>query len=73
LDFIHNQGVCSDCLGQTQWKSPGGEFNPAFDWRTGTFQGEQFALCCFNPKTSSGFVNVDWFKFSDNSGQKEKP
>jgi hypothetical protein len=49
-----------------------GEFDLAFDWRTGTFQGEQFALFCFNPKDSDGFVDVDWFKFSDKA-DGEKP
>jgi hypothetical protein len=43
----------------------GGEFDLAFDWRTGTFQGEQFAVFCFNPQPGDGFLDVDSFRFND--------
>ena len=43
----------------------GGEFRLAFDWRTGTFQGEQFAIFCFNRNPGNSFVDVDWFHFTD--------
>jgi len=32
---------------------------------TGTFQGEQYAIFCYNSELEGGFVDVDWFKFSD--------
>jgi len=65
LDFIRNQGTCAYSLDDQHWTALGGEFKLAFDWRTGTFQGEQFAIFCFDPGASNGFVDVDWFKFSD--------
>ena len=34
-----------------------------FDWRTGTIQGEQYALFCYNPKPSEGYVDVDSVRF----------
>lgn len=47
------------------WTPLGGEFDLTFDWRTGTFQGEQFAIFCYDPHQSDGFVDVDWFKFTN--------
>ena len=64
LDFIKHRGACSYSLDGTAWTPLGGEFPLAFDWRTGTFQGEQFAIFCFNRAPSDGFVDVDWFHFS---------
>ncbi len=65
LDFVRNRGTCSYSLDEKQWTTLGGEFNLAFDWRTGTFQGEQFAIFCFNPQPGDGFVDVDSFRFTD--------
>lgn len=63
LDFKQNKGLCSYSLDGAKWKSLGAEFELAYDWRTGTFQGEQFAIFCFNPNPEAGFVDVDWFRF----------
>jgi beta-xylosidase len=67
LDFIRSRGACSYSVDGTRWTRLGGEFPLAFDWRTGTFQGEQFAIFCFNRSLgapSDGFVDVDWFHFA---------
>lgn len=65
LDFVRNQGSCSYSFDGTHWTTLGGEFDLAFDWRTGTFQGEQFAIFCFNRHASEGFVDVDWTRFTN--------
>jgi beta-xylosidase len=71
LDFLRNKGTCSYSLDDKQWKNLGGQFNLRFDWRTGTFQGEQFAIFCLNPNPGDGFVDVDWFRFSDDRNKRE--
>jgi beta-xylosidase len=65
LDFGRNKGICSYSFDGKRWTTLGGEFDLAFDWRTGTFQGEQFAIFCYNPQPGDGFVDVDGFKFTD--------
>ena len=65
LDFVRNKGTCAYSLDGAQWTGLGGEFELAFDWRTGTFQGEQFAIFCYNSVPSGGYVDIDWFKFQD--------
>jgi beta-xylosidase len=70
LDFIQNKGSCSYSTDETHWTTLGGEFDLAFDWRTGTFQGEQYAIFCYSRHPSEGFVDVDWFKFTDTRSKK---
>jgi beta-xylosidase len=65
LDFVRNRGTCSYRIDGSHWTTLGGEFDLAFDWRTGTFQGEQFAIFCFNRHAGEGFVDVDWFRFTN--------
>jgi beta-xylosidase len=65
LDFLRNKGACAYSLDGTQWTALGGEFDLAFDWRTGTFQGEQFAIFCYNPNPGEGYADIDWFRFQD--------
>ena len=65
LDFKRNKAICSYSLDNKNWTALGGEFPLRFDWRTGTFQGEQFAIFCFNPQPAGGFMDVDWFHFTD--------
>lgn len=69
LDFERNRGLCSYSLDGNQWKSLGGEFDLAYDWRTGTFQGQQFAVFCFNPNSipSDGFADLDYFRLISDS------
>jgi beta-xylosidase len=65
LNFTNNLGLCSYSADGTKWTLLGGPFRLAYDWQTGTFQGEKYAIFCFNPKPGDGFVDVDWFHFSD--------
>jgi len=65
LDFTRSMGQCAYSTDGQTWTPIGGEFPLAFDWRTGTFQGEQFALFCYNPSPGDGYVDVDAFTFSD--------
>lgn len=71
MDFVKNKGTCSYSFDGKDWTSLGGDFDLAFDWRTGTFQGEQFAIFCFNPNPGNGFVDVDWFRFSDGNSDRQ--
>ena len=54
-----------------------GQIGPAitmgYDWQHGTFQGEQYAILCFNPGSSSGYMDVDWFRFNDQTGPDVSP
>ncbi|MGC9943774.1 MAG: glycoside hydrolase 43 family protein [Verrucomicrobiota bacterium] len=63
LDFLRNKAVCSYSLDGNGWRSLGGEFDLRYDWQTGTFQGEQFAIFCFNPDPGNGYLDVDSFRF----------
>lgn len=63
LDFVRHVGLCAYSTDGHTWTPLGGEFPLAYDWRTGTFQGEQFALFCFGPAPSDGFVDFDSFQF----------
>jgi beta-xylosidase len=42
----------------------GGTVPLVFDWQTGTFQGVQFALSCYNPAGGGGWLDVDRFTLS---------
>lgn len=65
LDFTHAQGTCAYSTDGREWHELGGRFPLAYDWRTGTFQGEQFAIFCYNPAPAGGYVEVDSFTFTD--------
>jgi beta-xylosidase len=65
LDFKAGMAGCAYSLDGKTWAPLGGEFKAAYDWRTGTFQGLQFAIFCYNPNSGEGFVDVDWFHFTD--------
>jgi beta-xylosidase len=65
LNFQTNTGLLSYSFDGVAWTSLGGGFPLAFDWQTGTFQGEKFAIFCYNPSPSSGYVDVDSFIFTD--------
>lgn len=64
LDFESHKGTCFYSVDGINWKKTGGEFDLEFDWRTGTFQGEQFAIFCYNSRAGDGFVDVDSFELS---------
>lgn len=42
----------------------GGTVPLVYDWRTGTFQGVQYALSCYNPDGKGGWLDVDRFTLS---------
>lgn len=65
MDFEKSRGRCLYSFDNAVWTELGGEFELAYDWRKGTFQGQQFALFCYNTKGEGGWVDVDWFRFSD--------
>lgn len=64
LDFERARGRLS-WSSEGRWQPLGDEFALIYDWRTGTFQGPQYALFCFNPGAVGGQMDVDWFRFSD--------
>ncbi len=74
MDFEIHKGKCSYSLDGQNWSDAGQEFPLQFDWQTGTFQGQQFAIFYYNPESSAGFVDVDSFILTDDkSAQQIKP
>ncbi|MBN1404256.1 MAG: glycoside hydrolase 43 family protein [Opitutales bacterium] len=65
MDFEAASARCSYSLDGLTWTEHGGVFPLAYDWRTGTFQGPQYAVFCYNAAPDGGYVDVDWFHFSD--------
>ncbi len=63
MDFIQNRGAVLYSADGRNWLQLGAQFNIAYDWLTGTFQGEQFAMFCYNSQPRTGYVDVDWFRF----------
>jgi xylan 1,4-beta-xylosidase len=63
MDFETLRGRCGYSLDGEKWTAIGDEFPLLWDWRTGTFQGEQYAVFCYNPNASEGYVDVDSVKF----------
>ncbi|SEN07023.1 Beta-xylosidase [Sphingomonas gellani] len=64
MDFTTDRGRVSYSMDGRRWTGVGGDFPLAFAWRTGTFQGEQFALFCYAPTSSRGWLDVDRFTLS---------
>lgn len=65
MDFERARGALS-WQSPAGWQALGDEFELIYDWRTGTFQGPQAALFCFNTGSGqAGQVDVDWFRFTD--------
>jgi len=61
MDFTTARGRIAYSADGIAWSVLGDDFPLAYDWRTGTFQGPQFAMFCFNPTASNGYVDVDSF------------
>jgi alpha-N-arabinofuranosidase len=59
MDYTHDTGRCGYTLDGKSWTAIGEEFPLMWDWRTGTFQGQQYAVFCYNPQSSSGYVDID--------------
>lgn len=64
MDFVTNIATLSFSEDGHRFTPMGGTVPLAYDWRTGTFQGVQFALSCYNPGTSGGHLDVDSFTLS---------
>jgi beta-xylosidase len=64
LDFIKNLGTLLYSADGKTWTQLGSKFNLAYDWATGTFQGEQYAIFCYNPQPGAGYLDIDWFRFT---------
>ena len=64
MDFRTARGHAAYSADGTVWTALDGDFELAYDWRTGTFQGPQFTLFCFNPSKSAGYLDVDSFNLT---------
>lgn len=64
MDFTTDRSRFAYSVDGRRWTALGGDAPLAFAWRTGTFQGEQFALFCYADKASAGWIDVDRFTLS---------
>ncbi|WP_242123482.1 glycoside hydrolase 43 family protein [Sphingobium sp. Sx8-8] len=64
MDFVEAAGRVAYSLDGRRWTEVGGDFPLVYDWRTGTFQGQQFALSCYNQEPSRGWLDIDSFTLS---------
>lgn len=64
MDFTTDKAALAYSLDGKAWTAMPGDFPLAFDWRTGTFQGQQYGLFCYNPKGGPGRLDVDSFTLS---------
>ena len=64
MDFTTDKAALAYSLDGKTWTDMPGTFPLAYDWRTGTFQGEQFGLFCYNPGDGGGRIDVDSFTLS---------
>ncbi|OAN62255.1 glycoside hydrolase family 43 protein [Sphingomonas sp. TDK1] len=64
MDFIAATALLSYSEDGRRFTPLGGTVPLVYDWRTGTFQGVQFALSCFNPGPGGGALDVDRFTLS---------
>jgi beta-xylosidase len=62
MDFNHSTAVVLYSADGINWTQLGPLFNIAYDWLTGTFQGEQFAIFCYNPQPGTGYLDMDWYR-----------
>lgn len=70
LNFTNNLGICSYSTNGTTWTKLGGNFELMWGYGS-TFQGEKFAIFCYNTNTASstGYVDVDSFTFGETAPQ----
>lgn len=64
MDFPAKTATLSFSEDGRRFVSLGGPVPLVFDWQTGTFQGVQFALSCYNPAGKGGWLDVDRFTLS---------
>jgi beta-xylosidase len=65
MDFVRNVAASFYSADGETWVNLGGEFPLAFDWQSGTFQGQQYAIFSFGPQPEGSYADVDFFHFSD--------
>ena len=63
MDFTRGKGRCGYSLDGKAFTAIGDEFPLLFDWRTGTFQGEQYAVFCYSPNPGAGYLDIDSIRF----------
>ncbi|VXC74997.1 glycoside hydrolase family 43 protein [Sphingomonas sp. 8AM] len=64
MDFPAKTATLSYSEDGRRFTPVGGTVPLAFDWQTGTFQGVQFALSCYNAAGNGGWLDVDRFTLS---------
>jgi beta-xylosidase len=64
MDFTTDKAALAYSVDGKVWNPMPGDFPLAFDWRTGTFQGQQYGLFCYNPVGGPGRLDVDSFTLS---------
>ena len=67
MDFENNQGQTAYSLDGLNWNTIGGAFPLLWDWATGTFQGEQYAVFNYSAGESTGYVDVNRVTFVQRS------
>ena len=63
MNFTRGKGRCGYSLDGKAFTAIGDEFPLLFDWRTGTFQGEQYAVFCYSPNPGAGYLDIDSIRF----------
>ncbi|PZR32336.1 glycoside hydrolase 43 family protein [Caulobacter segnis] len=64
MDFTTDKSDLAYSLDGKAWTALPGDFPLAYDWRTGTFQGEQYSLFCYNQDGIGGRLDIDSFTLS---------
>ncbi|MDE0947243.1 MAG: glycoside hydrolase 43 family protein [Sphingobium sp.] len=75
MDFVSDEGRVAYSRDGQKWTGVGDSFPLKYDWRTGTFQGQQFAISCYNAKPNGGYINIDSFTLAPlaESAQAARP
>lgn len=63
MDFEQNLGQAAYSLNGLKWNTIGDSFPLLWDWATGTFQGEQYAIFNYNSGSSEGYVDINGVSF----------
>lgn len=67
MDFDRAQGQTAFSVDGLKWTAIGEPFALLWDWATGTFQGEQYAVFNYGPAPSAGYVDVNRISFVQRS------
>ena len=65
MDFQTGSGSCSFSLDGESWIQAGEPFGLEFDMKTGTGQGQQFCIFCYNQNPQGGYVEIDYFNVEE--------